>query len=856
MSKIKSVMMLVLALLLAVQGIGITNAQAEVTKDTQNLTVDYIFDSLGDALAYGVVAEEWVQGAHAETSLCVNILYKNHTDPILNTSNTYTYSKDHPLTAVVSAPAGTSLNGMQFALCKQVGDALEIQTNMVKTVGGNVTSATLTWETKGTDLQKEKLYVRQVEEQNGAYYIVEEGKENKQGLVVSYGPGITTGAPNSNFIGKVSSNLGIGANDALDMFNMGGYAPTIAFGADVEIGYWSNGKWVDLLGDTSKIAAGTYPVSIRYTNNTTTADGWYAEVPNTDTTTRFKGISFVKGSDGSGTFYYQGKDVVILERASQEDRATELLRQALAFSKKLGCMEGGTRSFIGGENEISRATPSPDGNSTVTGPKTDDGMVVSLYEVRGIPGTDYATGKPSDYIKPGSILVAPNEYVVFNIICNSKDGIVDMPAADDLKYYIGGKTDNATWPVSDSGTADRVLFNFVYEENGVYKPFEGTIRPCSKHGGTLLAPLATVSVTAEPPHGGIIAKRVYNGKEIHQRVMAPEARATWVSMNGGYLSLEKASVGYDWSRGQWVDMSETTPLDGAVFGVYSNKDCTKGSLVTKMTTDTRGKAISDMLPAGTYWIKEITPLKDHELSDTVVEVKVEAGKTVKVQGGGYWVQNGYWEWQGYWAVAQDKFVNQQNEGSASVRVRKVDEFNNTLQGVKFGIYTDEACSQENQVGTMVTNRNGVAVYDDLPLRFTYGAGGAKTPVPYYVKEISAPDGYVMSSNVVKFELTVNDRDKVITIDGNGNASGDAFVNNLERGNLALKKVDEQNQFVVLPGAEFTIYKKEACTDADKVATITTKEQNWYWYNAAIATSENVIMNEASGRRVWFLAPIM
>ena len=66
------------------------------------------------------------------------------------------------------------------------------------------------------------------------------------------------------------------------------------------------------------------------------------------------------------------------------------------------------------------------------------------------------------------------------------------------------------------------------------------------------------------------------------------------------------------------DSDEKKPLAGAVFGIYSDKDCTK--LVDTVTTNEKGYASSSQVGFGTYYVKEITAPAGYTLNSTVFEV--------------------------------------------------------------------------------------------------------------------------------------------------------------------------------------------------------------------------------------------
>ena len=75
-----------------------------------------------------------------------------------------------------------------------------------------------------------------------------------------------------------------------------------------------------------------------------------------------------------------------------------------------------------------------------------------------------------------------------------------------------------------------------------------------------------------------------------------------------------------------TDAAGKRKLSGAVFGVYSDKDCT--SLIVKMpATDANGSSTVELDANGTVYLKELTPPKRYRAKITSEGVTVEAGKT-------------------------------------------------------------------------------------------------------------------------------------------------------------------------------------------------------------------------------------
>ncbi len=829
MSKIKSVMMLVLALLLAVQGMGITNAQAASTID--KLTAEYLFESLGDAVNYGIVARQWDQEGHSETSICVDVINRIGQISFSNSEKTYLHALGYELHAEVSAPTGASLKDMEFALYQKSGNEYVRCKDTEITVQDDVSTATLTW--KIDNLKNERLYVFQTKDEG----YVSDGGINEDGLVVTYGNDIMASAQNEIYIGKFVSPRFINEDSAMLIYN-GPYdhSPALVFGKETKIYMRVGQEYREIDPANPPVSSDSATVYVNY---------YYPETEGGESTkVGYCKCDVVVLKDGK--FYIGGKTVNI-STTNRSGYVADLLNDAKKLSKELGNMGGGV---------ISDQSIPPKGPSTVTGPISESGYFVSLYDVE--VGSDSIfrvkddMGWAGDYRvndnKKVGIPIQDNEYVVVNLICpmekdengnlvplkdqNGKTIPIQMgtDASDITYFYREGQTggEKADWENKDSKCSQRVIYNYVYtDENGVLQPYPGSVIP-GEHGGTLLIPAGHVHNDAKDYNGAVIADTAWNGQEFHQRTLKPLNRSTWVKMNGGWLELQKASVGYDWGADKrWEDMSDQVSLAGAEFGVYSDPRCTKDSLIMTMETDAQGKAQSELLAAGDYWVKEITPLKDHELNTKVINVKVVAGETVMVQGGGYKADEGYW-------VISDrsKFVNEQNEGAVNLRLLKHDEFGEPVQGVVFGIYDHE----NKLVGTMKTNRNGVAEYEGLPLRFSYDMYGNKTPRPYYVKENSAPDGYWLDGTVVTLRLEKEQQNLTIVVGPRGAGDSTAFVNNIKRGNLRISKVSAHNN-MPLGGAEFTIYSDKDCKNA--VATITTGKNG-------IATTENVVVNKQTG----------
>lgn len=101
-----------------------------------------------------------------------------------------------------------------------------------------------------------------------------------------------------------------------------------------------------------------------------------------------------------------------------------------------------------------------------------------------------------------------------------------------------------------------------------------------------------------------------------------------------------------------------------------------------------------------------------------------------------------------------------------------------LSGVKFNICTNSSCT--TILGTITTDKNGVATYDKIPY-----------PGTYYIKEITAPAGYELDSTPRAVSITQSN------ISGTTSYGTISLTNTNKEFNLTKKTVDENNQEIDL-----------------------------------------------------------
>lgn len=206
---------------------------------------------------------------------------------------------------------------------------------------------------------------------------------------------------------------------------------------------------------------------------------------------------------------------------------------------------------------------------------------------------------------------------------------------------------------------------------------------------------------------------------------------------------------------------------GYVFGIYSDKACTKQ--VTTMTTNANSVATSGYLSAGTYYVKEKSlPSSDktHTMNSTVYTVTVTKGGTTAVNNG--------------------RFVNDRMKGA--IKIVKTSPDGN-VEGIGMTV-TGNGVNQ-----TVKTGADGTITLSNL------------TAGTYTVKE-NVPEGYICKQAT-----------KTVTVSPGATATV-TFENRPIFGNIELTKVDAEYPDNKLSGAEFTVtIKKDGKTTTQKMMEV-------------------------------------
>lgn len=239
----------------------------------------------------------------------------------------------------------------------------------------------------------------------------------------------------------------------------------------------------------------------------------------------------------------------------------------------------------------------------------------------------------------------------------------------------------------------------------------------------------------------------YSSGELHGSV--GETWRTLVLSTGnsnqdiGVFESEKAnpvSFTVDWLEMTRIelfkqDADTKNPLDGAVYGIYTDSKC-EHLLMEMPATGEEGKAVSDYFEAAikTVYVKEIKAPDKYAQSDVIHKVDVEAGKTVNIS-------------------ATDERVK------GAVHIKKIDketqdflpQGDSSLAGAVYGLYArEDIVHPDGKTGVLFKKDSLIAqgvIKEDGTLDFSELYLGKM-----YVKEITPPEGYTVDPTEYEVDL--------------------------------------------------------------------------------------------------------
>ena len=297
---------------------------------------------------------------------------------------------------------------------------------------------------------------------------------------------------------------------------------------------------------------------------------------------------------------------------------------------------------------------------------------------------------------------------------------------------------------------------FIYEERGLVNTEfdlmakEDIIDPVSQkvvvNKGDLVAHLVT------DENGQCIASDLYFGTYVLKEVKVPQGfvlndQEQTIEINDKQTFnkvIEQQAPVYDEKQNVafiiiTLSSTDKKPIEGAVFELVSNESImdaqgnvliTQGQKIKTLTSDKKGNIQTDLdLPISSYSLQEVQAPSGHQLLEQPLLIDA---KTITEKENAYLFEQ----------EIENTFI------PLSLKVQKVDKENQKLidKEVEIGLYADKETKK------LIQSQKGKkeVIFKDLQ------AG------TYYVKEIKAPDGYVLSTQVHAIQITRNGQ---IYIDG-------------------------------------------------------------------------------------------
>ena len=309
--------------------------------------------------------------------------------------------------------------------------------------------------------------------------------------------------------------------------------------------------------------------------------------------------------------------------------------------------------------------------------------------------------------------------------------LVDEIMNDVNKFDIAPSFDNTTITLVAGEIYTYTDTNNVLTDYDVIAT--GGLEIVSKSGNTL-----TVKATQSSDDNATI---------MFQRNMTKNAKAQdtqFYYYNSYSQNLMLASKGDPKYAKAYIKVQKTGFLD--ISKVNENQDLIDGSKFQVIGTNynetvtvTNGH-LNLELNLGTYTVQEVDAPEGYLIDDTIYNVTINAGETSYISNNG-----------------TNTFVN--NEPRGSITLTKTNSNGNVVAGAEYGLYAKTPI--RNKAGTRtyananalvnsgVTDSNGQIIFTDLHLG------------DYYIKEIKAPDGYLLDENI--YDVTLAYADEVTNI---------------------------------------------------------------------------------------------
>ncbi|MDZ4539995.1 SpaA isopeptide-forming pilin-related protein [Bacillus cereus] len=173
-----------------------------------------------------------------------------------------------------------------------------------------------------------------------------------------------------------------------------------------------------------------------------------------------------------------------------------------------------------------------------------------------------------------------------------------------------------------------------------------------------------------------------------------------------------------------VDISDKNKkLAGAKFKIEDSK----GKIVGELVTNEEGEAISKDLPIGNYTVVEVEAPKGYELLKEKITVKIEKDAVVEIK------------------IGNKKLP----DPTGQFEIEKVDDMDSELKlkGAVFQVLDKEG----KEVSRLITDEKGKVISNQLAIG------------KYTIKEIKAPNGYMLLRDPIEIEITEAVKTQKITV---------------------------------------------------------------------------------------------
>ncbi len=261
----------------------------------------------------------------------------------------------------------------------------------------------------------------------------------------------------------------------------------------------------------------------------------------------------------------------------------------------------------------------------------------------------------------------------------------------------------------------------------------------------------------------------------------------------GRLQIEKTGEknSYEKTLGGIKMVSEKIPLSQVTYEVttrqeitYQNQKFQSGQVFSELVTDENGIALSELLPLGTYCVKEKSVPDGYQIDSKEYcgTLKFQDDKTSEVIFK-FSFHNERVKKKRYFQKLKEQFVG--------IIDREAVYQNISMEGVEFGLYNrdvlilgDLSIAPDTKLETIVTDEKGIGMIE-LPL-----PNGT-----YYIKELSDIEPYIKDDREYEFTIdhTVHQEDVLEK----------PIVNRIKKGDFELEKKDNET-LQILRGAEITL----------------------------------------------------